>query len=426
MTTGNMMISRRTLLGAGAALLTTRTSWVWADANVMQVFVGCYTNASGENVPTDFGTHRGPNDLSRGVYSFSFDTRTGRAGEISLAAETTNPVNLIMHSNQRFLYACRGQNTRLNGQNIITAFAIENGGKLRELNTVRSGGGGPTVGVVDQSGANLLTTNFSTNSIVNFRLNRDGSLAERSAMIGKEPTGEIPAAMPPGSSAPTAGMGTGGPNPGGLAPGDADRSKPHAIVLSKTERFAIAAEISANRCHVMRFDAGKGSLASHQFADDNEHSGPRHLAWHPSYEYLYTSGEENSSISAWRWNEAKGELKAIQNVTSLPSGFTGKNNPADVVVHPSGKFVYVTNRGAGTLAGYRIDQKTGLVTPASHTELGSPACWGMLFDPSGKWAIAAAQIGDAILFYSVDQNTGALKPTGQTLRTMLPSCLRWS
>lgn len=419
-----LMISRRALLGAGAAVLTARSPWALADAKVMQVFVGCYTNASGENVPTDFGTHRGPNDLSRGLYSFSFDTTTGRAGEISLAAVTSNPVNLIMHSNQRFLYACRGQNTRIEGQNIITAFAIENG-KLRELNTVRSGGGGPTVGVVDKSGQNLLTTNFSTNSIVCFRLNKDGSLGERSAMIGKEPVGEIPNAMPPGmAAAPSPNVS--GPNPGGLAPGNADRAKPHAVVLSKTERFAIAAEISANRCHVMRFDAARGTLVTHQFADDTTHSGPRHLAFHPSYKFLYTSGEENSSVTAWSWDEVKGEAKPLQNLSTLPAGFTGTNNPADVVVHPSGKFVYVTNRGAGTLAGFRIDQKTGLLTSIGPAQLGSPACWGMLFDPSGKWALAAAQIGDEIVVYSVDQNSGALKPTGQKLRTILPSCLRWA
>ncbi|MGC3983070.1 MAG: lactonase family protein [Steroidobacteraceae bacterium] len=418
-----LMISRRALLGASAGLCAVRSPFAWADAKVMQVFVGCYTNASGENVPTDFGTHRGPQDLSKGVYSFTFDTTTGKAGPIALAAETTNPVNLIMHSNRRFLYACRGQNTRVDGQNVITAFAIENG-KLRELNTVRSGGGGPTVGAVDASGKNLLTTNFSTNSIVCFRLNKDGSLGERSAMIGKEPVGEIPNAMPPSSGMAAAAQT--GPNPGGLAPGVADRAKPHAIVLSKTERFAVAAEISANRCHVMRFDAAKGSLVTHQFADDTTHSGPRHLAFHPSYKFLYTSGEENSSVTAWSWDEVKGELKPLQNASTLPAGFSGTNNPADVVVHPSGKFVYVTNRGAGTLAGFRIDQKTGLLSAIEPTQLGSPACWGMIFDPSGKWALAAAQIGDEILCYSVDQNSGALKPTGQKLKTMLPSCLRWA
>ena len=421
----NTLSRRHFLTGSGAAWLALRGNRAWATENVLRVYVGCYTNASGENVPTDFGTHRGPADLSRGLYTFTFDTRTGQAGDISLAVACSNPVNLIAHTNKRFIYACRGQSTRIDGQNIITAYAVQTDGKLKELNTVRSGGGGPTVGVVDQAGQNLLTTNFSTNSIVCFRLNKDGSLGERSTMIGKEPSGEIPNAMPPGSSI---GMQTGGPSgpPNTGNSGDSDRTKPHAIVLSKTERFAIASEISANRCHVLRFDASKGTLVTHQLAEDTTRSGPRHLAWHPSYQYLYTSGEENSSVTAWAWDEVKGELKPLQNVSTLQAGFTDNNNPADVVVHPSGQFVYVTNRGAGTLAGFRIEQSTGKLTSIGHVELGSPACWGMLFDPTGQWALAAAQIGDAIIAYRVDPQTGKLTATGQTLKTVLPSCLRWA
>lgn len=416
-------ISRRTVLGVGAALLTARPTFLFAAGGAYRVFVGTFTNASGENVPTDFGT-RDDGSISRGLYTFTFDTVTGRASDISLAAEVSNPVNLIMHSNKRFLYACRGQGTRIDGQNIITAYAIE-GEKLRELNTVRSGGGGPTVGAVDKTGQALLTTNFSSNSIVCFRLNKDGSLGERSAMIGKEPTAPIPDALPPGQAG-QAGMSAGGA-PGGPGSGAASGNiKPHAVVLSKTEKFAIAAEIAANRCHVMRFDANKGSLETHQLAEDMHEAGPRHLAWHPSYKYLYTSGEENSSVSVWSWDENKGELKVLQNLSTLPEGFKGSNNPADIAMHPSGKFVYVTNRSTGTLAGYRIDQKNGQLTAIDQAELGSPSSWSMLFDPTGKWALAAAQIGDAVVIYSVDQNTGLLKQTGQKLKVTLPSCLRWA
>ena len=280
---------------------------------------------------------------------------------------------------------------------------------------MRSGGRGPTVGVVDRAGQHLLTTNFVTNSIVCFRLNKDGSLGERSAMIGKEPTGAISNAVPSGQ-----GPGIGSAGMGG-APGG-----PHAIVLSKTERFAIAAEISANRCHVLRFDARKGSLETHQLVEDTHDAGPRHLAWHPSYQYLYTSGEKNSSISAWSWDEGKGALKVLQNLSTLPDGFTGSNNPADIAMHPSGKFVYVTNRSTGTLAGFRIDQSNGTLSAVGQAEIGSPSCWSMLFDPSGKWALAAAQIGDEVVVYSVDQDTGLLKQTGQKLKVTLPSCLRWA
>lgn len=413
-----LAFTRRELLGAGALWLAGRPAISLADANILRVFVGTFTNASGENVSTEFGKRAG-DQLSRGIYSFTFDISSGRAGDIKLAAEVTNPVNMITHSNGRFLYACRGQATRIEGQNIITAFAIE-GDTLRELNTVRSGGGGPTVGVVDKTGRNLLTTNFSTNSIVCFRLNEDGSLGERSALIGKEPSGPIPNLPPSPASGPN-GMGAGGPPPNI----GKDATKPHAIVLSKTQRYAIAAEITANRCHVLRFDADKGTLETHQLAAAMPESGPRHLAWHPSYRYLYTSGEEGSCVSAWTWDENKGELKTFQNLSTLPDGFQGSNNPADIEMHPSGKFVYVTNRGTGTLAGFSIDQRNGALTAIGQAEVGSPSSWSMLFTPNGKWALAAAQLSDEVIIYSVDQTTGLLRQTGQKLKVVLPSCLRW-
>ena len=95
-------------------------------------------------------------------------------------------------------------------------------------------------------------------------------------------------------------------------------------------------------------------------------------------------------------------------------------------MHPSGRFVYVTNRSTGTLSGFRIDQSTGRLNAIGQAPLGSPSSWSMLFDPSGKWALAAAQIGDEVVIYSVDDNTGLLKPTGQKLKVALPICLRWA
>ncbi|HTQ37060.1 MAG TPA: beta-propeller fold lactonase family protein, partial [Steroidobacteraceae bacterium] len=274
-------ITRRSALQIAAAAAFSAHPLLRARAAgaIRQVFVGSYTNASGEAIPPEFGA-RGADHLSRGIYSFDFDAASGRVGSARLAAEVSNPVNLILHANGRTLYACRGQNTRVQGQNAITAFAIE-GGDLRELNTVPSGGGGPTVGVVDRSGTNLLTTNFSTNSIVCFRLNADGSLGRRSALIGTELRGELPAPQAPGALA---------AQPPGAAAGDSgvERTKPHAIVLSRTQRFAIASEIEANRCHVLRFDAATGALSTHGYAADDSGCGPRHLCFHPSFRYLYT------------------------------------------------------------------------------------------------------------------------------------------
>ncbi len=395
-------VTRRAVLRAGAALVMGRPALARAREDLPRAFVGTFTDALGAEVPAYFRARPG-GERSRGLYTFTFDPATGRAGGVSLAAEVSNPFNLTVHPHRRVLYACRWP-TQIDGQNLITAFAVE-GARLRELNTVRSGGGGPTVGVVDGTGRNLLTTNFVTSSIVCFRLRPDGSLAARSALIGSAPGEAVTGTPPAGDDAPRG---------------------PHAIVLSETERYAIVPEIVANRCRVLRFDAERGALETHRLAADTPGAGPRHLVWHPGGRYLYTAGETGSSISAWRWDETAGDLEAFQSVTTLPAGFTGRNTPADIAMHPGGGFVYVTNRGAGTLAGFRIDPADGRLSAIAPADIGSPSSWSMVFDPSGAWALAAAQMGDEVVVYAVDRDTGRLRPTGQTLAVASPSCVRWA
>jgi 6-phosphogluconolactonase len=405
-------VTRRTaILGTTAGLMAAGTVST-ARGALQRYFVGTFTNASNEIIPADFGTRT---SVSRGLYTFEFDASTGRAGSVALAAEISNPGNLIMHSNGRVLYACRGQNSRVEGQSPITAFAIE-GARLRELNTVPSGGSGPTIGVVDRSGGNLLTTNFASNSIVCFKLKRDGSLGLRGAYLG-------PAFTPPSGAADRLGA------PGALATAEqvaAGRTRPHAIVLSRRERFAIVAEIDGNRCTILRFNAGAGTLVPHNEAHAGAGAGPRHLQFEPSGRFLYTSNEGDSSITAWSWSDARGELHAIQQLSTLPVGFSGENHPADIQVHPGGRFVYVSNRATGTLAGYRIDQRDGQLTRIADTDMGSPSSWSFVFDPSGQWLLLTAQIGDYVAIYRVDQRSGALTPTGQRLTVTLPIGIRRS
>ena len=197
------------------------------------------------------------------------------------------------------------------------------------------------------------------------------------------------------------------------------------IALATAVKMA-AAEINANRCTVMRFDAARGSLDVHARASAHAKAGPRHLAFGPGGRYLYTSNEEDSTLSAWRWDARRGELAEIQHLSTLPAGFGPGNHPADIQVHPGGRLVYVTNRTTGTLAGYRIDPRTGLLSRIADAPIGSPASWGFLFDPTGRWALVTAQIGDYVAIYSVDARSGELKPTGQRLGVTLPTCLRRS
>lgn len=133
-----------------------------------------------------------------------------------------------------------------------------------------------------------------------------------------------------------------------------------------------------------RLDASAETLVPHSEALAGAGAGPRHLQFEPSGRFLYTSDEAASSITVWRWNESRGELHAIQQLSTLPADFSGENHPADIQVHPGGRFVYVSNRATGTLAGYRIDQRDGQLTRIADTDMGSPSSWSFVFEPSGQ------------------------------------------
>ena len=359
-------------------------------------FVGTFTYRPGDRIPSDFGSHNG---ASRGIYTFDFDIDTGRTGPIRLAAETPHPGNLILHPNGRVLYACHGEGTMLEGQSPITAFAID-GPRLRRLNTVPSGGIGATHGVVDQTGRNLLTTHFVTGNVVCIRVRPDGSLGERTALAGN-------------------------PASGGL-PGSAHRTKPHIVLLSRTQRYAIVAEIDANRCVVYRFDPDAGTLEPHATASATPGAGPRHLAFHPNNRFVYSSNETGSSLTAWHWDEERGELAALQTLPTVPASAASASRPgpAHIAIHPSGRFAYVSNRGYGTLAGFRIDARDGSMSACGETPFDSGSCWCFDIDPTGAWLFAAIQTGDAVRAFHIDPRTGALAATHAVLTVVMPTCLR--
>jgi len=222
-----MGINRRELLVGGMAVGAARAMGAAEPAN--RVFVGTFTYAQGQSIPADFGENHQP---SHGLYGFTINPATGAAGPVQLVEETGNPAHVIVHSNRRFLYVCHGQSTVVNQQSPITAYAIE-GDKLRELNTVLSGGTGPSHGVVDKTGRNLLTVNFSSSSVVSIRVNSDGSLGERTALIGNPPGTKVAPPLLPGETR----------APASTSTSTAVQTKPHCVVLSGSERYALVAEI---------------------------------------------------------------------------------------------------------------------------------------------------------------------------------------
>jgi 6-phosphogluconolactonase len=344
------------------------------------VFIGTYTGAK-----------------SKGIYRCEMDLATGKLGEAELAAEVANPSFLAVHPDRHFLYAV-GENEGRRGA--VSSLSLDpKTGKLALLNQESAGGEGPCHLVVDRAGKHVLAANYGGGSVVVLPIGPDGKLGERTVFVQHK-----------GSSV------------------DKSRQEaPHAhsVNLDPAGRFAFVADLGLDQVVVYRYDADKGTLNPAERAAVAPGSGPRHFAFHPDGKHAYVINEMANTVTAFTYDPENGTLKPAQTVTTLPEGFKGKSYTAEVQVHPSGKFVYGSNRGHNSIAVFTVDPKTRELTAAGHQgeNIKTPRNFGI--DPSGNYLIVANQDGDSLVVFRINPTTGALEPTGQTVKVPMPVCVKF-
>ncbi len=356
------------------------------------VYVGTYTDWE-QLVPVH---HNPPGERSRGIQVFRFDPGSGKLTPLGLAAETVNPTYVAFSASGRFLYAVN-EIYRFQGEptGTVSAFAVDPAsGRLTFLNQVVSHGTGPCHLAFDRTGRNLLVANFGSGSAAVLPLNPDGTLRPASAVV--QDTGS-------------------GPNPRQAGP------HTHSFNVTPDNRLAVAAEFGTDRLSVYRFDATAGSLRP---ADPPQvvlrpASAPRHFTFHPNGATAYSLNEIDSTVTVLAYDAARGSFRELQNLSTLPADFKGHNTAAEVLVHPSGRFLYASNRGHDSIAVFSIDAE-GRLTPVAHVASGGRTPRGFSLDPSGRWLITANQDTHNIVVFALDPATGIPAPTGQSLEVRSP------
>jgi 6-phosphogluconolactonase len=350
-----------------------------------------------ERVRVYVGTYTGRG--SKGIYAFEFNLQTGEASQPRLVAETPNPSFLAIHPSLRFLYAV---NEIWGGskEGTVSAFAIQPDGSLQFLNQQSSKGVGPCHLTVDKTGKFVLVANYGSGSVAVLPILPDGRLGEATCAIQHE-----------GKS---------------VNPQRQEGPHAHSINLDPANKFAIVADLGIDKLLVYQFDATKGTLKPNDppFVATAPGAGPRHVAFHPNGKFVYAINELNSTVTAYRYDAAKGALSEIQTVSTLPEGFTGTNTTAEVQVHPSGRFLYGSNRGHDSIAIFAIDGE-GKLTPIGHqpTQGKTPRNFGI--DPTGTYLLAANQDSDNLVVFRINSQTGKLELTGLTLEIPTPVCVKF-
>ncbi len=346
------------------------------------------------------GTYTGPN--SEGIYAYRFDSATGKAEALGLAAKTANPTFLAIHPDQHHLYAANEEG-QWKGQpgGYVTAFTIDSTtGKLTELNQQSTVGGGPCHVSVDQTGKVLSAANYGGGSVVSFPIQPDGSVAPHSAFFQHH-----------GSS---------------VNPGRQKEPHAHSINVSPENHFAFVADLGTDQVFAYRISPGEGRILEPKTEPFrlSPGSGPRHLTFSPDGRFAYVINELLSTVGVLAYSADKGTLSLKQTISTLPADFKGNSTTAEVRVHPNGHFVYGSNRGHDSLAVFRVENDGQLVW-LENIPTGGKTPRNFNLDPTGRWLWAANQDSDSIFIFAVDGATGHLTPTGQKLDVGAPVCVRF-
>lgn len=344
-----------------------------------------------------FGTYT--QGKSKGIYVSRLDPATGTLGAPTLAVESINPSFLAVHPSGKYLFAVNEVDSFDGAKaGAASAYAIDAGGVLRPLSQSSTRGTGPCYVSVDRTGRHLLVANYGGGSVAVLPIAADGKLGAASAFVQH-------------------------PTEGG-DPQKPNRPHAHSIDVDPTNRYALVADLGLDRVFVYRFTPADGSLAPNDppFARLDAGAGPRHVALHPSGAYAYVLNETHMTVDAFAFDKARGALAHRQKLSALPPGvavapgFSG----AEILVHPSGRFLYSSNRGHDTLAVFAIDKDKGTLTLVEHVPTGGQTPRGFGIDPSGRWLLAGNQRSDTVSVFRIDPKTGRLTNTGQSVEVGAP------
>lgn len=327
---------------------------------------------------------------SQGIYTCVLDSSSGAVHVTGSAADPFNPSFVVLHPNGRSLYGVNETN-----EGAVAAWAVEpETGTLTLLNRQPSLGAHPChLSVAD---GHLLVANYSGGTVTALPIREDGSLGEPSSTVrhsGSGPTGRQ------------------------------QSPHPHMILPGPTGRWLYVPDLGLDQ--VLLYEWHNGQLKPGATVAVTPAAGPRHLTFDRTGRFAYLINELDSTVIAFRVDGASGALEAFQTVPTLPAGATGPNWPAGILLHPSGRFLYASNREHDNIAIYQVDAGTGALTPAGHVPSGGRWPRAFAIDPTGRYLAAAHQHGDTIVTFAIDPETGALTPTGHVAQVPAPVCIEF-
>ncbi len=347
----------------------------------LYAYIGTYTTENSKGNRNAHGV---------GIYVYQIDRETG-AWKLVQEVPTLNPAVLQFGKDMRYIYAV---NTGTGG---ITSYARDaETGMLTEMNSVTTDGKNIMIMNVDAAGEWMAAGDHK--GILNvFRINGDGTIGEKTDGF-----------VLPGEK---------GPLNEKIQPW----SRPHHVPFSPDGNHILIADKGLDIVHSYRIDRESGALSLVQQLKCHGASCPRHIWFHPNRKWAYVNTEYTSTIIACHYDEEAGTLDPFQVVSALPDDYFDVNTmTSELVVHPSGKFLYISNRRVNNIGAFSIDPETGRLAPIGWVPCGGKKPRFFAIEPGGHYLFNGNQSSDTVTLFSIDQETGALEDTGRVLHTPTP------
>lgn len=362
------------------------------------VYVGTYSE------PILFGTGQVLQGKGKGIHVFRFDATTGRLTPAGIAEGVRNPSYLAFDPARRFLY-CVNEFKEYQGRasGAVSGFRIDGAsGALTPLGTQASEGTDPCHLMVDRGGRNVLVANFASGSVAVLPIGAGGAPAPASHVVQHAGSSVDPRRQA-------------GPHA-------------HAVELDAAGRFAMVPELGLDKVMIYELDAAAGRLrpnARQPWIATAPGAGPRQVVMHPGGRFAYLINELDSTMTAYAYDAAAGTLAALQTLPTLPAGFAGHSTCAEIQIHPSGRFLYGSNRGHDSVAIFAIDPASGLMTARGHVGTGGRIPRNFCLSPDGRFLAAANQDTDNVVMFAIDPASGIPSPTGHEIEVGTPVCVRF-
>ena len=367
---------------------------------VIIFILGPIAKLKSEEMWVYFGTYTRDKE-SQGIYVSKLNLENGILSKPSLAATGDNPSFVTILPNEEFLVAVEETNDyQGESSGSLASYKINhNDGTLKLIDRLSTRGGAPCHISADQSGKHVFFANYVGGSIGTASVSGEGKLKLTSFVQHKG------GSILPRQRSPHA----------------------HSIDIDPSGKYVVCADLGLDKVMIYNFDAVKGELKASTpgFAKVAPGNGPRHFSFSPNGKYGYTNNEITSSVTFFDFNSSSGTMKNIQTLSTLPKSHENKNSTAELLMHPSGKFLYCSNRGHDSVAVFKVDENSGKLSLVEVEVLGVKTPRGFGIDPTGKYLIAGGQNSNDVRVFKINPADGAIDPVGPPISLPCPVCVQF-